>query len=189
VPDLRFGIHKHDRDVAEVESLVRFALDPLDRALEGIAVAVKIEEPNGHRIPTGWATSNGRKWAGRVRHCVIVGLPDETKAKYGIPRVCYHAFDYERDGSPAAFDAEIAKVWESGGVKWKRWPIYVVNDWREALIHIAAHEGRHIAQYVNDRSRSEVDCEQYAASRIEAWRAEQWDRIGASFERFKGAVG
>jgi hypothetical protein len=170
---LRFAIHKHDRDEGEVEDIVRFAFAPLARALEGITVAVKIQEPNGHQIPTGWATSGGRRWAGRVKHCVITGLPDEAEAKYRVPRVCYHAFDYDRDGSPSAFDAEVAKVWESGGVKWKRWPIYVVTDWREALVHIAAHEGRHIAQYVNHRSRSEVDCEEYALARLVAWKEQE----------------
>lgn len=173
MPDLRFKIHDHDRDVAEVEEIVGFALAPLDRALEGVPVAVKIVEPNGTAdIHTGWASSGGRKWAGRVKHVIILKLPDERIAKYGVPRVCYHAFDYERHGSPRSFDKRVALLYEYGHAKFKRWPIYVVNDWREALVHIAAHEGRHIAQYVNDRSRSEVDCEEFALARLIAWREE-----------------
>lgn len=167
---LTFAVHEHERDVEEVEAIVRFACEPLDRAI-GKVVAVKIVEPfEKASIPTGWAISGGRKWAGRVKNCIILRLPYEGVAKYGVPRVCYHAFDWERHGSTQAFDEQVAVLHEAGEPKFKRWPIYVVHDWREALIHIAAHEIRHIAQYENGRSRSEVDCEEFALARLEAWR-------------------
>lgn len=168
--NLRFAVHEHERDQEEVERLVRFACEPLDRQI-GKTVAVKIVEPfEKARVPTGWATGEGRRWAGRVKNCILLRLPYDGMAKYGVARVCYHALDWERHGSPDAFDAQVAAAHAAGESKFGRWPIYVVNDWREALVHIAAHEILHIAQYENGRSRSEVACEEYALARLVAFR-------------------
>lgn len=52
----------------------------------------------------------------------------------------------------------------------KRSPFIVHNDWKEGLIAIAAHEARHIYQYRNGKSRSEVDAEKFAAKRLDAYR-------------------
>lgn len=49
-------------------------------------------------------------------------------------------------------------------------PHIQLADWREALVAVAAHEGRHLWQYRHELPRSEVDCERYAAVRLEAYR-------------------
>lgn len=54
----------------------------------------------------------------------------------------------------------------------KHSPLIVVNDWREALVTVAAHEARHIHQYRHKRPLSEVDCERFAAKALERYR--QW---------------
>jgi hypothetical protein len=54
----------------------------------------------------------------------------------------------------------------------KRSPLIVVNDWREALVAIAAHEARHIHQHRRKKPLSEVDCERFAAKALERYRAE-----------------
>lgn len=41
-------------------------------------------------------------------------------------------------------------------------PEYTVYTWLEELVHLAAHEFNHIAQYVNGWQHSEIHCEQVA---------------------------
>lgn len=53
----------------------------------------------------------------------------------------------------------------------KRSPLIVVNDWREHLVTVAAHEARHIWQYQHAKPRSEVDCERFAAKALARFRA------------------
>jgi hypothetical protein len=53
----------------------------------------------------------------------------------------------------------------------KRSPLIVCNNWREALVAIAAHESRHIYQFQHNKRRSEVDCERFAARALERYRA------------------
>jgi hypothetical protein len=52
----------------------------------------------------------------------------------------------------------------------KRSPLIRMNDWREALVAVAAHEARHLWQFATDARRSEVDAEQFAAQRLAAYR-------------------
>jgi hypothetical protein len=52
----------------------------------------------------------------------------------------------------------------------KRAPRIEVRDWREAIVAVAAHEARHVWQYQCGQPRSEVDCERFAAARLQAFR-------------------
>lgn len=54
----------------------------------------------------------------------------------------------------------------------KRAPVVECRDWREGLVAIAAHEGRHIWQFQHGKRRSEVDCERFAAKALERYRRE-----------------
>lgn len=45
------------------------------------------------------------------------------------------------------------------------------HTWEEGLVAIAAHEARHIHQFAHGKPKSEVDCERWAAKRLEEWRA------------------
>lgn len=49
-------------------------------------------------------------------------------------------------------------------------PIVHLADWQEAMVAVAAHEGRHVWQYQHGAPRSEVDAERYASQRLELWR-------------------
>lgn len=53
----------------------------------------------------------------------------------------------------------------------KRSPLIVMQDWREGLVGLAAHEARHIHQFRHRKPVSEVDCERFAAKRLEEFRA------------------
>jgi hypothetical protein len=62
------------------------------------------------------------------------------------------------------------QVIEQHGYGGKRSPVLVFQNWREALVAAAAHEARHIWQYQHDQPRSEVDAEQRAGERLDAFR-------------------
>lgn len=49
-------------------------------------------------------------------------------------------------------------------------PEYTVCDWREALVAVAAHEGRHLYQYQRNKPASEVDAERAAARALDVYR-------------------
>lgn len=52
-----------------------------------------------------------------------------------------------------------------------RWPRVTIADWREALIHIAAHEGLHIEQFREGLRRSELKCERFAERVLNNYRS------------------
>lgn len=52
----------------------------------------------------------------------------------------------------------------------KRSPRLTLASWREALVAVAAHEGRHVWQFQSATPRSEVDAERWAAERLDAYR-------------------
>ena len=51
-----------------------------------------------------------------------------------------------------------------------RFPFFTFRDWRERLVHIAAHEARHVHQFRHGKSCSEVDCERFAAMALARYR-------------------
>lgn len=50
-------------------------------------------------------------------------------------------------------------------------PYYELADWREALVFLAAHEAKHIEQYRENKPRSEVACNNFAAYMLSRYRA------------------
>lgn len=72
-----------------------------------------------------------------------------------------------RDNKVVRVDVGIPYRHPYGG---QRSPLIVVNDWREALVVVAAHEARHMAQHARGKPASEVDAERFAAKRLEAYR-------------------
>lgn len=65
----------------------------------------------------------------------------------------------------------------------KRSPHLTLATWREALVVVAAHEGRHVWQFQSSAPRSEVDAERWAAERLAAFR-----RSGAGLEHERAYV-
>ena len=57
------------------------------------------------------------------------------------------------------------------GVAMRRAPVVQVVDWLEELVHLAAHEARHVAQFRLGVVKSEVDAERWAAAAVERFRS------------------
>ncbi len=62
------------------------------------------------------------------------------------------------------------RVISQHGYGGKRSPVLEFANWREALVSVAAHEGRHIWQYQAKVRKGEVDAEQFAGRRLEEFR-------------------
>ena len=50
-------------------------------------------------------------------------------------------------------------------------PVVQVHDWLEELVHLAAHEARHVAQFRLGLTKSEVDAERWAAATVDRYRS------------------
>ena len=94
---------------------------------------------------------------------LLAELPDDPGYSYG--------FGFPRGGGA------IIKVYrvERHPYGGKGSPEIVVNDWREALVAVAAHEARHVWQGQRKRAgkrqqMSEVDAEKHAAKRLTEYR-------------------
>ena len=62
------------------------------------------------------------------------------------------------------------RVVSQHGYGGKRSPVLEFANWREALVSVAAHEGRHIWQYQMKERKGEVDAEQAAGRRLDEFR-------------------
>lgn len=62
------------------------------------------------------------------------------------------------------------RVISQHGYGGKHSPVLDFANWREALVSVAAHEGRHIWQYQSKARKGEVDAEQAAGRRLEEFR-------------------
>lgn len=76
-------------------------------------------------------------------------------------------------GAPECFplDTAIGQPGTLHGYGGKRSPIITMNDWREALVAVAAHEARHVWQFEHEAPGSEIDAERFAAARLDEYRA------------------
>ena len=54
--------------------------------------------------------------------------------------------------------------------RYQRAPVYELFTWQEAVVMVAAHEGRHIQQMQRKRPLSEVDCIRFEAQRVKEFR-------------------
>ena len=70
-------------------------------------------------------------------------------------------------------------------LRYKTAPPVTIADWTEDLVHLAAHEARHIHQLRHRLSRSEIDAEKWAHERLAAHR--QWrDRPAENAHALEG---
>ncbi len=51
-----------------------------------------------------------------------------------------------------------------------RFPFFVCHDWEEWLVKLAAHEAKHIEQFRNELSCSELSCERFAVEKLAEFR-------------------
>jgi hypothetical protein len=52
-----------------------------------------------------------------------------------------------------------------------RFPFFVCRDWEEWLVKLTAHEAKHIEQFRDRLSCSEISCERFAVAKLEEFRA------------------
>ena len=69
------------------------------------------------------------------------------------------------------YPMDINKPYNRNGVmKRTRFPQYIVNNWKEMMVSIIAHEIRHLHFHRKDKPQSEVKCERFALKRVEKLR-------------------
>jgi hypothetical protein len=141
---------------ASVEELVHFATRDVD--MERVCVNVK----NGHLAGGAYngvpRISNAPR---RAEYLVTlrVGRGDE---QWPLGPVNYH-FHAPHETGPR-----------------NRFPFFVCSDWQEWLVKLAAHEAKHIEQFREGGSCSEISCERFALSMLEEFRARRRDgSVGA----------
>lgn len=64
--------------------------------------------------------------------------------------------------------------------RYKTAPPITVYGWTEELVHLAAHEARHVHQFRCGWPRSEIDAERAAHARLDAWRGETATTAGVA---------
>lgn len=181
-------IHESTRPAVEVERIIRFIVD-LPVVDLPVPVAVRVLDAGvrtgGHYSGEATWGNYVPAWAGTACHAMRLTIPADDWDGYGIPRVCWHStglrdlsakhranggtFDEAQEGALA----DIAALHAQGVATFGRWPIYTVADWQECLVHLAAHELRHLVQAYHGRPKSEVDCEEWAAWVLDRWRQER----------------
>jgi hypothetical protein len=138
----------------EVAELVRFALCEIDTR----GVCVNVKNSSGAR--------RGRAYSGVPS---ISNAPRGSKYLITLGVGAPEKFPFE-DGSYVRRNGEVMK--RRGG----RWPEETLHDWREALVTVAAHEGKHIEQYRAKTSLSEVACHHFAAHVLRRYREQARQR-------------
>jgi hypothetical protein len=134
-------------DIEEIKDLLAYAADGFD--LNSVAVNVK---------------NCSRGYVGRAYESVPRIANVHTKAtRLVIIRI----------GSPGKFPLTNFMTKKGHPYGGKRSPLIEMQDWREAMVAVAAHEFCHIHQFQNNLPRSEVQCERAAAKRLEAYRRNQ----------------
>lgn len=155
------NISNHDDNV--VDEIVRFVYDRRQVLPISGALALRVNARTGGG---GYAcdrlSHSFPKWAGRARYAVGVS----ASRRVGQATICGHAKSARR--TPAE---DYNVLYERGVRRVGRWPLYRVETREECLVHIVAHEIRHVVQFDNDRSLSEVDCELFAEQVLDEWRA------------------
>lgn len=171
----------HGRDEQLVEECVKFAAGKLYLGTWVLPVKVthgRYRGGNGQEWDNGCAYYYRPAWAKRfrtARHAVMCRVPSDDWYMWGRPDCCFHSKEAKNTyrsaenvpglGNPAAEEAHARGLATLG-----QWPIYIVNDWKECLVRIAAHELMHIAQRLRGGSQSEIACERYTQHRLEEWR-------------------
>jgi hypothetical protein len=131
-------------DIEEIKDLLVYAADGFD--LRGVAVNVK---------------NCSRGYAGRA-YSDVPGISNVHPKATRLVVI--------RIGTPGKFPISnfIRKLGHPYGGKTS--PLIEMQNWREALVAVAAHEFCHIHQFQNKLPRSEIQCEKAAAKRLDAYR-------------------
>ncbi|GIV03633.1 MAG: hypothetical protein KatS3mg015_2463 [Fimbriimonadales bacterium] len=183
---LRFCHDEHGRDNEDVERLVRWVVR--DATPGNVPpLAVRIRKPAAHDYPSGcayltywpqWAVKlyPRRSHLRRAMYAISVTTCSDAAPVLGQPHVCWHARAARTgatcDEDAAAYQPAAAAAWARGERQLGQWPIYILRDWREALVHTFAHELSHVVQFARNGGRSEIVCERFAAYVLERFRGD-----------------
>jgi hypothetical protein len=129
-----------------VEQLVRFAVSEVD--MRKVCVNVKNGALGGGAYDGIPEISNAPS---RAKYLVTLRL-GSGRERWPLGPVNYH-FKGPHEVGPR-----------------NRFPFFVCRDWEEWLVKLAAHEARHIDQFRNGLSRSEIDCERFAVAKLAEFR-------------------
>jgi hypothetical protein len=132
---------------AQVQELVKFATRDID--MRGVCVNVKNGELAGGAYNGVPEISNAPR-AAKYLVTLRLGRRDQ---RWPLGPINYHF-----------------KAPEETGPR-NRFPFFVFDDWREWLVKLAAHEAKHIEQFRNDLSCSEIDCERFAVAKLDEFRS------------------
>lgn len=167
-------LNESSRAPGEVEAILAWTLGQVGRIEHG-KIVVKVVDTDTHGSH-GFAFGNHRrpKWVGRYRYGVRLAIATGT-THFDFPRVCFHSAAAKKlahGNSPEHYWGHIFDLYDAGERRFGRWPIYTIHDWREDLVHLAAHEFQHILSF--DRADqvlvSEIRCELTAERVLDQWR-------------------
>jgi len=172
----------HGRPEEEVERIVRFATSGLSLPSGTLPVRVthgRFNGGGGLEFDVGYFYHYRAHWARSVRRhlgcSIMVRVPSDEWPLYGRPKVCYHSKEALEAVRMSGVGWEENPAAEMAYAEGRRtvgqWPVYIVNDWQEALVRITAHEFMHAVQMFRRKGSSEVACERYASFVLDEWRA------------------
>lgn len=145
---IAFIRHDSRRPVDEAEEIIRFAYAQTGGIDGSIAIWFKREHRDEQRGYRGYARDGERrkaKWQRRARFSISLQIPADPWRWYGRPHICGHADAWRtNDTLPAA----VAAAHAAGQARYGRWPI-------------------------RRRQGTEVQCEEFSARVLNAWRLEQ----------------
>jgi hypothetical protein len=142
-----------------------------------------------------WIRNTSRQPAERVRELVRFATSevDMTSVCVNVKNgsLAGRAYDGVPDVSNAPRDAEYLVTlrigrgderWPLGPINYhfespgqtgprNRFPFFVCSDWEEWLVKLAAHEAKHIEQFRDRTTCSEIVCERFAIVRLDEFRA------------------
>ena len=104
--------------------------------------------------------------AERMSACAYYSLPSIARVSPGIRYLVTMRLPRDLEGLPYPQQLQYRRA----GVAMATAPVVQVRSWPEELVHLAAHEARHIAQFRLGLPKSEVDAERWAARAVEQFR-------------------
>lgn len=120
-------------------------------------------DPHTHHAPVTHRMRSTYAWSGRAypRRRAVGGGPPRWPITLWIPA----------DPRPESTGDVYPRV--SRYTRYATAPPVVISGWAEELVHLAAHEARHVNQRRHGRPRSEIDAERWAHDVLAAYRTER----------------
>lgn len=133
----------------DVRDLIKFAVSEID--MRGVCVNVK-NATGAFRGMAYMGVPSISDAPASAEYLVTVGIGPEDAFPIH-DHVCGHAVGHGSASGPSS-----------------AWPRCDLNDWREGLVYVAAHEALHIEQYKERLRHSELACERFAVRMLGRYR-------------------